>query len=289
MTNIKRIILLSFLHENDTYIRMFKILRDHYLKLIDKLNLPIRYYGVRITDKESFIDEENHMIMIHNIGDDYDKKLVLKVRDTFEFIENNLEYDIIVKGNASTIINLPRLNNHLQYSEYDGVVWCGQCWFPAWPIRDCNIIARGNLLCLPKYMIDNIISEFRNIEYFQKNYIERAFENAPQSIKDNYNPYILDDFYISMCVANICSGVFPIDRDGAFLKLGDADGISKPPETLLEIISRIGVNIKTYHDIYTESMQKTYNNPDIECLDIILLKLIIDIYERFYFGFEKFA
>lgn len=116
------------MHEDPLILKEFELLKEHYNKIIDYFCFPIKYYGVRATEEgETRIDKENQIIWLHadNIKE-YDKSLICKVIDCFKFIEeSDIEYDVIIKGNTSSYLNLIILNNLIQ-KDTENAIYTGQ-------------------------------------------------------------------------------------------------------------------------------------------------------------------
>lgn len=247
---MKKILILSFLYENDLCLKEFDLLKSHYNKIIDLYCFPIKYYGVRATETgETRIDEENQIIWLHS--DDltsYDKKLIYKVQDCLKFIEeNDIEYDVIVKGNTSSYLNLVLLNKSIQQN-HDDAILTGMILY-AKKNTSINILARGNCLCLLKKHVECIISS--NIEEYTKN-VKSYLQD------DVYIAYMLimhEMYYVKSCGNCTIFGEFP----NQLLKIDDC-------------LSYMVTTIKNYYikpdnfSMYTE-------------VDLVLLNTVINYVE----------
>lgn len=278
---MKNIVIISFLYENSDYIRMFEILRDHYLRMIDEFSFPIKYYGCRV-GSETIIDDDNHMIWLEDRGNDYDKKLTFKVRDAFKVVDDNMNYDLIIKTNASTLLNLVYVNRFLQRAHPD-VCWCAQMWNPGWPVGASTIL-RGNILVLPKDPVKDVIREFSNEEEFEARFIKRVFTDQAPSFMKEVDPYIIDDWYISLILCDHNRWLGCISPDGCNLSVIDYIKVNtdRIPDSVEDILYAPGITIKTYYDQNMKGRPTETSEPDLFCLDVILLKLFVGVMEKNY-------
>lgn len=111
---MKKILIAILGGTHNLYMHNFKYLLDHYLRVIDKFGIPadVIYY-IGDGDKLSY-DSTTHILQLD--VPDYDTSK--KFKKLNEFIQDK-GYDIIIKTNASTIINIRLLNGFIQSSEFN--------------------------------------------------------------------------------------------------------------------------------------------------------------------------
>lgn len=253
---MKNILILSFLYEDSMTLREFEMLRNHYNKIIDYFCFPMKYYGVRATTEgETRIDEKDQIIWLRTDNiEEYDKKLIYKVVDCFRFIEeSDIKYDVIIKGNVSTYLNLIRLNREIQKND-DNTILSSMRTF-AQKQYTVNFVARGNCLCLLKKHINGIINS--NIEEHYK-YLK---ENG--QIYD----YLFDDLYIASIL---------IDKNEYYVRpLGNCSFNtflkSRTISNIKDVFSHAATTVKMYNYTKTEECQIS--------MDEVCLRLIIQYVE----------
>lgn len=269
---MKKILVLSFLYEDPLCLKEFELLREHYNKIIDYFCFPIKYYGVRATEEgETRIDEENQIIWLHTDDlKEYDRKLIYKVVDCFKFIEkNNVDYDIIIKGNTSSYLNLIVLNNLLQHDNKESV-YTGQVTF----LRNYNIMnlfIRGNCICLYKKHIKDII--------------EADIENSINNISDLLKQREIEskDFYL--CDDVIISEIL-IDKNNLYVKKCGHLAFDYAIEIIhavndIEDILKVGVVCCKFYKVSKDKkLLYTKDNLEKVCPDFALLKMVINYFEK---------
>jgi len=276
--DMKNILILSFIHNDPIYIRRFELLRDHYNKIISYFALPIKYYGVLVTDNDTHIDEDNNMIYIRDLYDEYDKRLVYKVRDTYQYLHDmDFPYDVTVKSNASFLINLVFLNRTIQEGDLESVL-CPQIlktYNIPW-----NLTARGNMLVIPHKIMTGIVSAMTD------EYIEKIHNTSNLEIS-----YCSDDIYISSILCNMGCYIYEIPQK--FTRHADAvsgNVIIDPFEILhisgITIKSFYNAGDKIYYDNPACSDDEVYaeyiNHMDTDDIDLIQMRWFISILEHEY-------
>lgn len=269
---MKNILVLSFLYEDALCLKEFELLKEHYNKIIDYFCFPIKYYGVRATGEgETRIDEENQIIWLYtdNIKE-YDKKLIYKVYDCFKFIENsNVEYDVIIKTNTSSYLNLIILNNLIQ-KDTENAIYTGQITYMK-NINIMNFFVRGNCICMYHNHIYNIITAdvestkneiLEEIRYFDRQALEKADDIIISRILiKNNNLYVKKCGHIAFDYAEHI--IHPIHKIEDTLKVGV-------------------ICCKMYNISEKKTSLYTKDNLEYMCPDIVLLKMIINFAEDHY-------
>lgn len=261
---MKKILVLSFVHEDPLILKELELLKKHYNKIIDYFGFPIKYYGVKATEEgETRIDEENSMIWLHTDNfKEYDKKLTDKVVDCFRFIEEScIDYDIIIKGNTSTYLNLIMLNNILQHWSSDNVYTGVMTYTP----NNLTIphYGRGNCLCIPKKYIDIILNT--NIEDVK--YKMQTDMNAPMDFIEKIDDVMFGYIWKLNSCLNICQiSCLTFGYDYEFNIIDDVEKILKVGAICYKIY-----NINYYNTSFLNM------HPSI-----MILKLLIKFMEKHY-------
>lgn len=273
---MKNILILSFLYNDPVYIRRFEILRDHYNKIIDHFGLPMKYYGVMVADTGyGRIDNERNIIYIDNKGEGYDKKLVYKVRDTYEFLhEVDFPYDVTIKTNASFLINLVYANRIIQKNSSDRVL-CSQIlktYNLPW-----NLTARGNMMILSSDIIQKVLP------HLSDEYIESVH-------KKHHIEYMSDDMFISSILCRLGHYMYEFSQKFTRRASIHAENVIHNP---FDILNLIGVTIKSFYnkkDIYSDPMEDAdedkkidyLRNMDTDDIDLIQTRWLVSILEHEY-------
>jgi len=283
---MNKILILSFLYEDNLCLYEFNLLKDHYNKMIEHLCLPMKYYGVRVTNNGlTRIDEKNQIIWLKSEDtEQYDKLLTHKVVDCYKFIENlGIDYDFIIKTNTSFLINLVQLNYILQknpyHRNYEKEIVTGiRYWQTEYLSFKGNFYSyRGNFAAMHKTIVSDIASNF--------------------IIQYNDNNFLYDDIYISEYCSKKGYTVFAIGQLGVTHEhyMTPYDSITQ----IQDIFKTIGVCIKNYNEKnHNDNTYKneTEENLDKKCIDITVLKIftkyiedkfIYDLYDNLITSFHK--
>ena len=263
---MKKILILSFLYENDINLEEFELLREHYNKMISYFCFPIKYYGVRATEHgETRIDEDNQIIWLRTDNiEEYDKKLIYKVVDCFDFIEkNDIEYDVIIKTNTTFLINLTYINNIIQNLKSNSTIITSYR-VGNYAYQNFNLY-RGNFIALSKCHINDIINA--NIQeihdYFLTSNFFKVYKDNLFISDDAFIGYILKEynevFFLGMYNLTREVGEYPLFSE-RFTKL----------ENIEDIFDAAGVNVKDYEN------EKSHN------LELTILKIFINYTQKLF-------
>lgn len=99
MPNILILILLS---NQQVFLENFKELRIHYQRISQRYNIPITVVGYMGDSNENRFDEETGILHLSC----HDKTIGRKLIMATEYIKANMNYDYVLKTNASTLVNL---------------------------------------------------------------------------------------------------------------------------------------------------------------------------------------
>lgn len=106
---MRKIVIAILLSHFDLYVKNFTRMRDHYLRMVQKYNLPIDVIGyIGDPDDPTWYDPETHILHCSTDDDNLNKK-----RKIFNTIYGK-EYDVIIATNASTVVNIRLLNEYIQ-------------------------------------------------------------------------------------------------------------------------------------------------------------------------------
>lgn len=123
---MKTIILLMSC-DNEFFINEEKLVKQTWLKpVIDGQYPDIDYYFYKSGDKQ-YIDFDNHYIYV-NTADDWISTF-LKTQEALKVLNENVDFDFIVKTNLSTYINIQMINVLMQsnvLSDYKDVLFGGR-------------------------------------------------------------------------------------------------------------------------------------------------------------------
>jgi len=269
---MKNILVLSFMHEDPLILKEFELLKEHYNKIIDYFCFPIKYYGVRATEEgETRIDKENQIIWLHtdNIKE-YDKSLICKVIDCFKFIEeSDIEYDVIIKGNTSSYLNLIILNNLIQ-KDTENAIYTGQivCMKNS---SIMNFFVRGNCICMYHNHIHDIITA--DVESTENKILEELRDFDRQILEK------ADDVIISKILIN--NNNLYVKKCG-HVAFDNATNIIHPIHKIEDVLKVGVICCKMYNISDKKTSLYTKDNLEYMCPDIVLLKMIINFAEDHY-------
>lgn len=260
------------MHEDPLILKEFELLKEHYNKIIDYFCFPIKYYGVRATEEgETRIDEENQMIWLHTDSiKEYDKSLICKVIDCFKFIEeNNIEYDVIIKSNTSSYLNLIILNNLIQ-KDTENAIYTGQLTY----MKNTNIMnffARGNCICMYHNHIHDIITS--DVESVENEILEELRHFDKQTLEK------ADDVIISKIL--IKNNKLYVKKCG-HVAFDFATYIIHPIHKIEDVLKVGVICCKMYNISEKKTSLYTKDNLEYMCPDIVLLKMVINFAEDHY-------
>ncbi|WP_296865239.1 hypothetical protein [uncultured Methanobrevibacter sp.] len=272
---MNKILILSFLYENNICLRQFELLKNHYNKLIDFYKLPISYYGVRATQNgETRIDEDNQIIWLHsNNVNEYDKKLFFKVIDCFKFIKDE-DFEVVLKTNTSTLINIFYTNKIIQETNFckDGLV-VGLCLFNCYLGYERYNMHIGNYMTFTKYDIDYILNYDMN----------EVYENYKKQYYDWSNMYMADDILLSYIITKNNRNFY----NYGCLRLSESDDDPIHHEMLInieDILKVPCVTLKDYNRLKNDYSQEKVDSCSIE---IAIMKIFINYIESIYIKDRK--
>lgn len=102
MQYMPKILILILIANYPVFLDNFKELRAHYLRVSKLYNIPIQVVGYVGGSDTTYFDDETDIL---HIGCN-DRMTAMKLIYAADFIRNNMDYDFMLKTNASTIVNL---------------------------------------------------------------------------------------------------------------------------------------------------------------------------------------
>lgn len=97
-----KVLILVLISNQDVFLNNFKELRSHYTRMGVLYNIPVSVVGYMGGSDTTFHDTETGILHLNCPDNDLGVKLLRAA----EYIKSNMEYDFIIKTNASTLVNL---------------------------------------------------------------------------------------------------------------------------------------------------------------------------------------
>lgn len=145
-----------------------------------------QYYAIAGTYKDSYIDDENHIVYVKNHGFDNDyMEMFGRYNKGIKLLEEHgIKYDYIVRGNSSTWINVDVMEEFLADETNDSILYGFKLGMAFW--SQYNLYATGNLMVFSK----------RNQEIIQKVSEENNF-NEVNTVGDDI---LLSNIFYGRCL-----------------------------------------------------------------------------------------
>lgn len=96
------ILVLILISDQNIFLNNFKELRNHYLRIGKIYNIPITVVGYMGGSNTTFYDDNTGILHL----DCSDNEIGAKLMYAADFIKKNMDYDFVIKTNASTIVNI---------------------------------------------------------------------------------------------------------------------------------------------------------------------------------------
>jgi len=116
-----KICILIIYSKNDNYDRMLEIQK----KYLESYNNIIFYFTQMVPGQEGELEVDNHFINIR--GEESYLNILKKSVDSMKYINNNYDFDYLIRTNISTVVNINKLCEFLENAPREKYYGC--CWY----------------------------------------------------------------------------------------------------------------------------------------------------------------
>lgn len=110
-----KLIILILTANQDLFLNSYNELRNHYIQMGKRYNIPLSVIGYVGDSDTIFLDEETGILHLDCPDNEISNKLIRAA----QYIQSNMDYDFVVKTNTSTIINLRLMYLFMRDSRVD--------------------------------------------------------------------------------------------------------------------------------------------------------------------------
>lgn len=152
MYTTKTISIWMMLYRNEQCMQEFRLAKEHYERMSDFFNLPIKVCGFLYGNgkKPTFKDDILYMPLNGRNSEDSDKSTMGKIYD-FLLSDLPVKTDCYIRLSPSTLLNIMRVNSFIQTHNIENTVLCGEMLrtLVNEPDRTQHTekYARGNFVC----------------------------------------------------------------------------------------------------------------------------------------------